>query len=157
LLQRARRDDLGRVCPFCTRPITEDAEVVLCPRCKVLQHKRCWFSLRQCAYYACQYPVQQTLRRSLSPPLRFESLEAGSALVRDNVRCPARTRRDDVPFQAQDVVTRCPGCERPYHVVCWLARGRCASSGCGYDIEALLRGAFTPGADGMRAPTARRP
>jgi len=155
VLQRARREDVGRKCPFCTRPLEEGVEVVLCPRCKALQHKRCWFNLEQCCTYACQYPVQQTLRRTLSPPLRFEDVETGSTLVRDTARCPARRRRDAVPFQADDVVTRCPDCEKPYHAVCWFARSRCATAGCGYDIEALLRRAFTPGADPASVPLAR--
>jgi hypothetical protein len=142
----------ARPCPVCRSPLRAGQPVIECPRCHVLQHRRCWFGIPRCPTYGCQYPILHTVWRALSPPARFERLESGSPLVKEEQRCAAGSRRDRGPFNEPEVAVYCPACEQPFHAPCWLERRTCPTPGCGYSVAALMDLAFTPGRDETRNP-----
>lgn len=133
---------IGQRCLVCYDTIRAGDEVITCPRCRSPYHKNCWFYLSTCAYYGCLYPVQETLRRVLSPWMRFEKLEEESPLVRDKKTCRAGNDRDQGAFKPQEYVAYCPGCQTPFHAECWLMLDRCPV--CQYDATALIRRVLDP-------------
>lgn len=135
---------IGQRCLVCYDVIRPGDEVVACPRCQSPYHKNCWFYLSTCAYYGCGYPIQETLRRVLSPWLRFEKLEEESSLVKERKSCRAGNERDQGTFKPQEYVAYCPDCQTPFHAECWFMLDRCPI--CQYDVAALLRRVLDPNA-----------
>jgi hypothetical protein len=158
VLRTADDVDAARLgpCPVCRSALRAGQWVVECPRCHVVQHRRCWFGIVRCPTHACVYPILQTVWRALAPPARFERLESGSSLVKERRRCTAGSRRDRGNFKDGEVAVYCPGCEQPFHASCWLELRECPTTGCGFSVASLIRSAFTPGMDETRIPARRR-
>ncbi len=129
-------------CAVCGLKLKPETEVVACPLCEVPHHRECWFDLVVCSTYACQYPIHETVIRALSPPISFErKLEKESKLVKERQLCVAGKKVDLVPFQRDQNVARCPSCNTPFHLNCWLSLTVCPQ--CSYGIKALISQVFS--------------
>jgi uncharacterized C2H2 Zn-finger protein len=145
---------VGRECPVCSDSFRAGDEVIACPRCPTVYHRDCWFSISICAYSGCEYPIHETVMDALSTWISFDrQLEEGSSLVesrdkenklvRKGVSCRAGQRRDQVPFQMGQKVARCPSCETPFHLECWLGMDHCPV--CSYNVRDLVNRVFQYG------------
>jgi hypothetical protein len=147
LVLRRLADDsplVGARCLVCYDPFLGGDEVITCPRCRSADHhKECWGYLSHCARDACDYPVQEAMRRGLSRWVRFERLEEETDLIRTRKVCAAGRPRDEGGFKAGDHVSWCPDCQSPFHAECWFVLPRCPE--CGHHIDGLIRAALTPG------------
>jgi Zn finger protein HypA/HybF involved in hydrogenase expression len=131
----------GKECASCTLNLEPEMEVVACPLCEVPHHRECWFELTVCSTYACQYPIHETVMRALSPPINFErNLGKESKLLKESQLCVAGKKIDLVPFQRGQNVARCPSCNTPFHLNCWLSLKVCPQ--CSYGVKALISQVF---------------
>ncbi len=133
-----------KTCLVCYDMLQPGDQAVECPRCLAPHHKECWFYLTTCSYYGCGYPVQETIRRSMAPWVRFEKLEEKSELVKENIICGARNERDLTPFKQGEYIAFCPDCETPFHTECWFGLQECQE--CGYNVSQLMNAVFVPNA-----------
>jgi len=44
---------IGKVCPYCKTPFTEDDEIVICSNCEMPHHKDCWIENTGCTTFGC--------------------------------------------------------------------------------------------------------
>lgn len=145
---------INQPCQVCSRGVQVNDEVIICPRCSSPFHRLCWFSLTNCAKYACNYPVKERTLEALSSRVKFE--EVGIDLLRKGQTCHARARGDQIPFQPKDPIAYCPSssCRATYHVQCWLNLERCTQPNCGFDYRQLMTDVFSTG-EGSRLQLGR--
>lgn len=155
---------VGKTCLICTRGFLVGDEVFLCPRCGMSHHRDCWFSVRNCANFTCEYPVQARVMDALSPWVSFERYEDSASDVievrvdrtiiirRGLMTCHANTRVDQVPFQPGELIAYCPSpsCRDPFHLQCWLMLPMCPR--CKYNVRHLIDQVFSSGEDNIREP-----
>jgi hypothetical protein len=150
----AKSRRIGQECPFCQVPLRapgsegedgDEADIIACPYCESVMHRSCWLACETCPSDPCTYPIRETIMLAFRPHMAIErALDQSSPLAEHRVRgklvrhgqhCQHGDRRDQEPFQAGQSVAYCPGCQEPYHLVCFFERERCAA--CAYDIKAL--------------------
>ncbi len=44
----------GKTCPYCQYPIKNEADIMVCPGCKVPHHRECWQENGGCTTFACK-------------------------------------------------------------------------------------------------------
>ncbi|MBR6502546.1 MAG: hypothetical protein IKT42_03815 [Clostridia bacterium] len=44
---------VGKTCPFCRTPFTEDDDIVICSSCEMPHHKDCWIENQGCTTFGC--------------------------------------------------------------------------------------------------------
>ena len=49
---------IGKICPYCKSPFTEDDEIVVCSDCDMPHHKDCWIENKGCTTFGCQGTIQ---------------------------------------------------------------------------------------------------
>ena len=49
---------VGKICPYCKSPFTEDDEIVVCSDCDMPHHKDCWIDNKGCTTFGCQGTIQ---------------------------------------------------------------------------------------------------
>ena len=60
--------NIGKVCPFCQTPFKNEAEIILCPECRMPHHIECWQENNgQCTIFGCK--GQGTLRNNAASPV----------------------------------------------------------------------------------------
>ncbi|HPT83768.1 MAG TPA: extracellular solute-binding protein [Limnochordia bacterium] len=75
----------GQPCIFCQKPITAQDEVVVCPRCRSVQHAECWKSKGGCGRAGCPQLAQAVIGEKPKgdgpPPPISKKVIAGIILV----------------------------------------------------------------------------
>jgi len=146
---------VGRECPVCTDEFRAGDEVVVCPRCRTVHHRDCWFRIQVCAYYGCGYPIHETVMDTLAPWVVFDrKLDGESELVRNKKSCVAGNQSDQAPFQEGQKVAYCPSCHTPFHLECWLRLVHCPV--CQYPVRELINRVFAAGYDSVSVPPTTR-
>ena len=60
--------NIGKVCPFCQTPFKNEAEIILCPECRMPHHIECWQENNgQCTIFGCK--GQGVIRSNITPPV----------------------------------------------------------------------------------------
>jgi hypothetical protein len=94
--------------------------------------------------YGCGYPIQESAVDTLADRVVFERhLGAQAVLVAERQQCRAGRRVDSVAFQVGQAVARCPTCDVPFHLGCWLQLDTCP--GCAHPTRAFIDRAFGAG------------
>lgn len=153
---------LGKTCKVCMGRFVAGDQIILCPQCKTPTHRTCSFSVNKCPGYLCEYPMQERIMDALAPWVAFSRYEVEKADIievrgdytitmrHSGLHCPAKTRRDLVPFQPGEWVAVCPSaaCQAAFHLECWLMLKACPR--CQYDIQRLVDRAFSRGGESER-------
>lgn len=141
-------------CMVCYDKFRPGVQVVSCPRCQRPLHKDCWFLSPICPQHACNYPIEETMRRALAHHVQFEELDEDSKLVKEKKTCVVGNKRDQAPFNPHEHIVYCPNkCETSFHIQCWFLLERCPT--CSYNVKSLINSIFVPALSKSNTPGGR--
>ena len=120
---------IGKICPYCKSPITEESDVVVCSVCEMPHHKDCWIENSGCTTFGC----------------------TGTISAPDNAPENNTPEETDTVFPGTDD----PAPETDRFCVHCGSRNRSGAkfcNNCGRPIH-RMNGSFSPPAAGIRAET----
>lgn len=62
-------EHIGKVCPYCGRPVGEGDAIVVCPACGIVHHQHCWEAAKGCTTPGCpaHYQIEQAPAAPVAP------------------------------------------------------------------------------------------
>ena len=58
-------DYIGKICPYCKTPLTEEDDIVVCSVCEMPHHKDCWIENAACTTFGCTGSMMSPVGESL--------------------------------------------------------------------------------------------